>query len=107
LRLLRFYCFGGKTTMSQFDPEIVKIMRAALAEVCSHIPEQSPDARAFVASKILESANRGEETYEGLLQVGRRAVIERFGTVNVLRARPDDDNQGAQGNPKPRKRMAV
>ena len=100
--LLWFYCFGGKTTMSEFDPETAKIMRDALAEVCSHIPEQSPDARAFVASKILECANRGEKTYDGPSQAGRRAVIERFGTVNAVRARPDDDNLGAQCNPNPR-----
>ena len=70
--------------MSRFNPLTLAAMRAALAEVCSHIPHHSPDARAFVASKILESAYHGEKTYDGLLQAGRRAVIERFGSVNVV-----------------------
>jgi hypothetical protein len=75
--------------MSQFSAETVKAMRAALAEICSHVPDKSPDARAFVAAKILECARQGEKTYDGLLQAGRRAVIERFGTVNVVRAGSD------------------
>jgi len=77
-------------TMSQFSTETVAAMRAALAEVCSHIPEQSTDARVFIASKILECAYQGEKTYDALLHAGRRAVIERFGTVNVVRARSDE-----------------
>jgi hypothetical protein len=70
--------------MRQFSTETVAAMRAALDEVCSHIPRHSTDARAFVASKILECASRGEETYIGLLEAGRRAVIERFGNVSVI-----------------------
>ena len=30
--------------------------------------KHSTDARAFIASKILECANQGERTYDGLLQ---------------------------------------
>jgi hypothetical protein len=85
-----FIFFGGETTMSRFSIETVAVMRRALAEVCSHIPERSPDARAFIASKILECAYQGEKTYDGLLQAGRRAVIERFGTVNAVRAYSDE-----------------
>ena len=85
-----FIVLVGKKTMSRFETETLAAARAALAEICSHIPERSADARAFIASKILESAYRGEKTYDGLLQAGRRAVIERFGTVNAVRAHSDE-----------------
>jgi hypothetical protein len=72
--------------MSQFSTETVRSMRNALAEVCSHIPQGSTDVRTFVASRILERASQGEETYDGLLKAGRRAVIERFGNVSAVRS---------------------
>jgi hypothetical protein len=72
--------------MSQFNAETVAAMRTALAEVCSHIPQHSTDARAFIASKIVECACQGERTYDGLLRAGRRAVIERFGNASVVRS---------------------
>jgi hypothetical protein len=89
-----FTVFDGKN-MSQFSAETVRAMRAALAEVCRHIPMHSADTRAFIASKILECAFQGEKTYDGLLQAGRRAVIARFGTVSAVRvARSDDGLRG-------------
>ena len=73
--------------MSQFSTETVAVMRDALAGVCSHIPERSPDARTLIASKSWNALIRREN---GLLQAGRRAVIERFGTVNAVRAHSDE-----------------
>jgi len=69
--------------MKQFDLETVGTMRAALDEVCRHIPAQSASARTFVATRILESAHGGERTFDGLLRAGRRAVLEQFGSTEA------------------------
>ena len=71
--------------MKKFDSDTVMAMRSVLEEVCSHIPSESTSARTFVASRILECANRGEQTHGSLLDAGRRAVIEQFGSVNAVR----------------------
>ena len=74
--------------MKQFNSETVTAMRTVLEEVCSHIPPNSTSARTFIASRILECASKGEQTYAGLLDAGRRAVIDQFGNVDVLRIHP-------------------
>ena len=72
--------------MNKFDNKTIAAMRSVLDEVCSHIPSNASSARTFVASRILECASKGEETYDGLLAAGRRAVIDQFGNADVLRA---------------------
>jgi hypothetical protein len=72
----------GVFLMSTFDSNTIRAMRLVLEEVCSHIPASSTSARTFVASRILECASNGEETYEGLLAAGRKAVIEQFGHID-------------------------
>ena len=66
--------------MSKFDPETVAAMRSVLEEVCSHIPARSTAARSFVAAKILECASNGNQSHDLLLDAGRRAVIDQFGS---------------------------
>jgi hypothetical protein len=78
--------FGPEAIMPLFNAQTVTAMRAVLEEVCSHIPANSTSARTFIASKILECASNGEETYDGLLAAGRRAVIDQFGAVGVVRS---------------------
>ena len=72
--------------MNQFGSETITKMRTVLEEVCSHIPQTQTSARTFVASQILECASSGEETYDGLLAAGRRAVIDQFGSVDAVRS---------------------
>jgi hypothetical protein len=72
--------------MNQFDSKTIETMRSVLDEVCSHIPANSTSARSFIASQILKCASTGEETYDGLLAAGRRAVIDQFGTVSAVRS---------------------
>jgi urease gamma subunit len=67
--------------MDEFDAKTVKAMRAAVEEVCRHIPADSVEAKSFVATRILECARQGERTHTGLLAAGRRAVIDQFGTI--------------------------
>ena len=71
--------------MKQFDSQTVMAMRAALDEVCRHIPANSNSARTFVASRILECASNGEQTYDALMLAGRRAVLDRFADVESVR----------------------
>jgi hypothetical protein len=71
--------------MNKFDSDTVIAMRSVLEEVCSHIPSESTSARTFIASRILECAKRGQQTHDSLLDAGRRAVIEQFGSVNAVR----------------------
>jgi hypothetical protein len=73
--------------MKQLDSKTISAMRMILEEVCSHLPANSTTARAFVASKILERAHHGEQTYDGLLDTARRAVIAQFGSIDSVRLR--------------------
>jgi hypothetical protein len=71
--------------MNSFNSETITVMRTVLEEVCSHLPSNSTSARSFVASRILECASKGDKTYDGLLAAGRRAVLDQFGNVDVVR----------------------
>ena len=68
-----------------FNLQTVTTMRTALDAVCLHIPPNSTAVRVFVASRILECATGGEETYDGFLTAGRRAVTDQFGNVDAFR----------------------
>ena len=70
--------------MSDFDPETIAEMRRVFDEVCSHIPAGSTDTRTVVAVRIIESASKGELTYDHLWEAGRRAVIEQFGDIKAI-----------------------
>jgi hypothetical protein len=71
--------------MRQYAPRTIAAMQAVLDEVGSHISPNSTSARTFIASRILECASNGNETHEGLLEAGRRAVIEQFGALKAIR----------------------
>ncbi|SDF00914.1 hypothetical protein [Bradyrhizobium brasilense] len=57
-----------------FDMATTALLRAVLDEVCESVSRSEIGARTHVASKILEAANRGEVSPEGLRQIGRRAL---------------------------------
>jgi hypothetical protein len=63
--------------VNKFDSKTVAAMRSVLEEVCSHIPPTASSTRTFVASRILECASTGEESYDGLLAAARRAVLDQ------------------------------
>jgi hypothetical protein len=71
--------------MQEFNRDTITAMRAVLEEVCRHIPPNSNATRTFVVSRILECAGTGDQTYEGLLAAARRAVIDRFGSIDAVR----------------------
>jgi len=69
--------------MKQLAPETIVTVRAALDEVCRHIPVRSSSARTFIATRILQSAHAGETTRDGLLLAGRRAVRDQFASTGA------------------------
>src|SRR4051795_6040339 len=70
--------------MSQFDPETINVMRSVLEEVCSHIPAHATPARTFVAARILECASSGKQSHDLLMEAGRRAVIDQYGSMDAV-----------------------
>jgi len=57
-----------------FDPEVTALLRTILDEVCADLSEFEPGRKALVASKLLESASKGELSADTLRSVGRRAL---------------------------------
>jgi hypothetical protein len=57
-----------------FSPEVTALLRAILDEVCADLSEFDAGRKALVASKLLESASKGELSADILRSVGRRAL---------------------------------
>jgi hypothetical protein len=56
-----------------FDGEVTALLRTILDDVCD-LSEFEAGRKALVASKLLESASRGELSADALRSVGRRAL---------------------------------
>jgi hypothetical protein len=69
--------------MTQFDNETVTAMRTALDEVCQHVPVSATSARTIVATRILQRANEGKACYDDFREVGRRAILDQFASVEA------------------------
>jgi hypothetical protein len=57
-----------------FNSETTALLRSVLDEVCAGISIHETATKALVASKILESASKGELDADSLRSVGRRAL---------------------------------
>lgn len=57
-----------------FDAETTALLRAIHKEICENISESETGTRTLVASKILESAGKGECSIADLKKVGRDAL---------------------------------
>lgn len=55
----------------------IAVLRAILDEICEGISGHGKDAKAHVASKILEVAAKGEALPDNLKSVGRRVLSKR------------------------------
>lgn len=55
--------------MSQFDPQLIKVMRGVLEDVMTRVPtEQSTQAvKAYLAERILKAAAQGHTNYDALM----------------------------------------
>jgi hypothetical protein len=60
--------------MAQLDSQIIFALRTVLEDVCGHLPLGSTTARTLVASKILECAHGGQQTYDELKEAGQVAL---------------------------------
>lgn len=60
-----------------FDAETTALLRAVLEEVCENISVYETDARAHVASKILEAAANGQLSIDDLKAAGQNALNAR------------------------------
>jgi hypothetical protein len=59
---------------AQLDSKIISALRTVLDDVCGHLPVSSTAARTLVASRILERAHSGEQTYDDLREAGVEAL---------------------------------
>jgi hypothetical protein len=58
-----------------FSSEVTLLLRTILNEVCAGLAEYETGKRTLVASKILESASKGERNIYMLRSVGRQALL--------------------------------
>ena len=59
-----------------FGPRMLANMETALEGACEFLPAQDHDSRRYVASKILECAEKGNGSVHALTAAGRAAAIE-------------------------------
>jgi len=57
-----------------FNADVTALLRTILDEVCADLPNHEGGRKALVASRLLESAARGEISADALRSVGRRAL---------------------------------
>jgi hypothetical protein len=60
--------------MTHLDSNIISALRTVLDDICGHLPASSVTARTLVASKILEAARSGQQTYDDLKEAGLQAL---------------------------------
>ena len=61
---------------AMLDAETTALLRKILDEVCVAISGNEPGACVHVASKLLESASKGEISEQGLTSVAQRALVD-------------------------------
>jgi hypothetical protein len=59
-----------------FSSDVTSLLRALLDEVCADVAANETSKKALVASKILESASKGERDADALRTIGRQALRE-------------------------------
>ena len=57
-----------------FSSEVTSLLRTVLDEVCAGVAKHESSKKALVASKILESASKGERDADVLKSVGCQAL---------------------------------
>jgi hypothetical protein len=60
--------------MTQLDSTVISALRTVLDDVCSHLPLSSVSLRTDIASRILQCAHGGEQTYDELREAGLQAL---------------------------------
>jgi urease gamma subunit len=62
--------------MLEFDTNTLAFMTAALEHACKKLKIDTPEARKFVADKLIESAKSGRKSIAELIDVGEQAAAE-------------------------------
>jgi urease gamma subunit len=62
--------------MLEFDTNTLAFMTAALEHACRRLKIDSPEARKFVANKLVECAKSGRRSMAELIEVGEQVVAE-------------------------------
>jgi hypothetical protein len=57
-----------------FSSGVTALLRTVLDEVCADMAGRETSKKTFIASKILESASRGERDADVLRSIGRQAL---------------------------------
>jgi hypothetical protein len=58
--------------MLEFQPNTLAFMTAALEQSCKQLKDDSPEARKFIADKLMEGARSGGVTMAALIEVGKK-----------------------------------
>jgi hypothetical protein len=68
--------------MPQFDPELIRVMRAVLEDVMTRVPEEmfKPGTKAYLAECILKTAAQGHTSYNELIA----AATDHIQTITSL-----------------------
>jgi urease gamma subunit len=62
--------------MLEFDTNTLAFMTAALEHACKELKIDTPEARRFVADKLIEGAKNGRKSIAELIDVGEQAAAE-------------------------------
>jgi hypothetical protein len=60
--------------MLEFAPNTIAIMTASLEQCCKRLKRDTPEARRFVADKLIDAARRGRVSLAAQCEVGDEAV---------------------------------
>ena len=73
--------------MSNYSPELIQTMRAALDEVMATIPanQATPEVKAYMAEIILKAAARGQTHHEGLFAAAAEEIQRVLSQLALLR----------------------
>jgi hypothetical protein len=61
--------------MLEFETNVLAFMTAALEQTCRKLKEDTPEARKFVANKLVECAKGGRRSMAQLIEAGERALV--------------------------------
>jgi hypothetical protein len=57
-----------------FSSEVTGLLRSVLDDVCADVAKHETGTKTRVASKLLESASKGERDADALRSIGRQAL---------------------------------
>ena len=68
--------------MLEFDTNSLAFMTAALEQTCKKLKVDTPEARKFVADKLIESARSGRKSMAHFIEAGEKALAQLDRGVN-------------------------